>query len=324
MFKWAQRIARILIVLVTGSFLLFALLTAWYIFGFHKADRLTQPELAFWMQHQWMTEEAPSFTELATRLDELPPSTLYFHVGPIEADGSLADDLSIQPSRLNALPSINYAWIGQIRSEISLDDPAIRAQIVSSAEWLMSQGFDGIHVNIEPVRPDDAAFPLLMQELDAALPEALISVSMDEWQPDALTQWVAHWFDTNIVSYWTSQQVLDLRPYVDEFVVMTYDSGFRDPDFYSWWVEQQTVALSQLMDSGTRLMIGLPVYEEGASFDPNAENLQTGLVGYTRGVSNLRSVPEVIGGVALYSFWEMDENEWDILNSYLSNEIDLP
>ncbi|MFT7184325.1 MAG: hypothetical protein ACI9QC_000664 [Oceanicoccus sp.] len=324
MFKWAQRIARILIVSVTVTFLTFAIITAWYVFGFHSSSRLTPPEVAFWMQHSWVTAEHENFVDLAHELDALPASSLYFHVGPINEDGTLADDLEIKPANFNTLPSTNYAWLGQIRSKIELSDPEVRATIISSAEWLLDQGFDGIHLDIEPIRPDDTDFPLLVQEMNAALPGTPISVAMDEWQPDLITQMVANWYDVSIVSYWSSEQVVALMPYVDEFVVMTYDTGFHDPAFFSWWVEQQTIALSKLMDDDTKLLIALPVYSEGSNFDPEAENIETGLVGYTRGLTNLRSNSDSIDGIALYPYWEMDEAEWQVLKTYLDYAIDIP
>ena len=105
---------------------------------------------------------------------------------------------------------------------------------------------------------------------------------------------------------------------------MTYDSGFHDPGFFSWWVEQQTIALSKLMDEDTRLLIGVPVYTEGSNFDPEAENIETGLVGYTRGLTNLRSDPENIDGIAIYPYWEMNEGKWQVLKTYMDYAINIP
>jgi hypothetical protein len=65
------------------------------------------------------------------------------------------------------------------------------------------------------------------------------------------------------------------------------------------------------------------VYEEGSNIDPFTENLETGIIGFTRGLSNLRSKPDAIDGIAIYPYWEMDELEWDILKAYL-NETPLP
>lgn len=180
MFKWAQRIARILIVFVTVTFLTFTLVTAWYVFGFHSSSRLTPPDIAFWMPHSWVTAEHDDFTKLAHELDALPDTSLYFHVGPLNEDGTLADDLEIKPANFNSLPSTNYAWLGQIRSKIDLSNPAVRATIISSTKWILAQGFDGIHIDIEPIRPDDTDFVLLVQELDTAFPNTPISVAMDE------------------------------------------------------------------------------------------------------------------------------------------------
>ncbi len=323
MFKWAQRFVRIFIVFFTLATVGLSFMLAYYVFGLHNLDRLTKPKVAFWMEHKWSTAERSNFEDLANKLKRLPSSKLFFHVGPLNPDGGLADDLEFQAENFASLPSDNYAWIGQLRSEIDLENPIVRANIIESGQWLLSQGFDGIHLNIEPVRADDEAFLLLLQEMDAALPDVPISIAMDEWQPDMLTQFIARLFNTSIVSYWTSEQVLNFRQYVDEFVVMTYDTGFKDSKLYSFWVEHQIVALSKLMDDETSLLIGLPVYEEGTSFNPEAENLESGLIGYTKGISNIRSNLKAIDGIALYPYWEMDKEEWQILNSYLNHEIDL-
>lgn len=318
MFKATQKTLRSLILFFVVCFTLFFLAVTWFWFGIHVQKEHTT-RLAFWLPHDFSTGTQNPST-LITQLQGLPVTDLYFHVGPIQPDGSLASDLQFQAATFAALPSTDYAWIGQIRSEIDLEDSDVRRKIVDSAQWLVDQGFEGIHVDIEPVREDDTAFLVLLEELKLALPNTPLSVAMDEWQPDQLTQWVANYFDVAIESYWSTQQVENVLPYIDQLVVMTYDTGFKDPDMYSWWVEQQTVALSNRVGSEVELFIGIPCYSEGAHFDPSAENIDSAWIGYQRGIENLRTESEVVAGVAVYAYWEMDTAEW----TSLKNHFEVP
>lgn len=316
MFKMVQKTLRALIVVSVSLVVLSSLLLTWFVYGIHFKSRSIPASIAFWMDHDWSSVAGTAaFTALQEQIQNYPIDTLYFHVGPLTESGQLSDDLSLPKTELDALPTTNYAWIGQVRSKINLDDPAVRSAIVDSAEWTIAQGFDGIHLNIEPFRKDDTAYVDLVKELRAAIPDSKISIAMDEWQPQAFSTWLAGLYEVSIESYWSTTQVKSLTPYIDELVVMTYDTGFHDPKLYEWWVEQQTVALSQIVPSTVALRIGLPVYAEGASLDPNAENLSTGLAGFERGVQNVRSQLSQLQGIAIYPYWEMDESEWTILKT---------
>lgn len=322
MFKATQKTLRSIILFFAVFFTGIFLLVTWFWFGIHiQKDHETA--LAFWLPHDFSTG-AQDPAVLTAQFEGLPVSDLYFHVGPLQPDGTLPKDLSLSAATFASLPSTDYAWIGQIRSEIDLDNPAIRAQIVDSAEWLILQGFEGIHVDIEPIREDDTAFLLLLEELNLALPDAPISVAMDEWQPDQISQWVAAYFDVSIESYWSTEQVESVLPFIDQLVVMTYDTGFKDPALYSWWVEQQTVALSNRVGADVELFIGVPCYDEGAHFDPKAENLVSSLLGYDRGIQNLRTKTGAVAGLAIYPYWKMDESEWTTLRNYFTNATTEP
>ena len=309
MFRLLQRFIRVLIVVILGGFTLLFLAIAWFIFGVHSTNKLVDSNLAFWMEHDWSTGTQNNFFDLSQKIEDYGITDLYFHVGPIAEDGSLATDLNVFTAGLETLSTTNYAWLGQLRSKIDLDDPEIRSAIVSSAEWILTKGFDGIHLDIEPVRHDDDAFPALVQELRRAIPDTKISVAMDEWQPHLLSLLLG------TQSYWTSKQVKTISEFADQMVVMTYDTGFHDPRLYTWWVEQETIALSRLVPEGTEVFIGIPSYEEGESIDPNTENIETGITGFYRGVQNLRSKIENLTGIAIYAYWEMDSDEWTLLNA---------
>lgn len=318
----AHRLHKILRTLIITSTLFFTtifLLIAYFFFGFHSSAKKIEPRLAFWMSHSWSQGTSENYFELSKKVKELKITDLYFHVGPIEADGTLAKDLNIFSPGLDTLSSTNYAWIGQIRSKIDLDNPDIRKKIINSSEWLLRQGFDGIHIDIEPVKDEDENFFKLLEEFRTALPDTKISVAADEWQPDFLSLAVSKMFGAKIESYWTSEQIIRTMEYADQLVLMTYDTGFKDPKLYSWWVEQETLSVSKLIPDGKEFFVGIPSYDEGSNFNPEAENLKTGLKGFLKGIQNYRSKLDNISGLAIYTYWHMSEDEFNILKNYETN-----
>lgn len=313
MFKIIQRFARAIIIATAISFTAIFFLLAWFLYGFHLQSRQIETGIAFWLPHSFATVDA-DFKSLTTDITNLPVTNLYFHVGPLSKTGLLASDLSINKEQLDSLTTQNFAWIGAVRSQINLEDPLVRAQIIESAKWTIAQGFDGIHLDIEPIHANDEAFFTLLAELRDALPNAKIGIAMDEWQPHFLTKKIAQFLSTSIESYWTSEQVKRTANFVDQIIVMTYDTGFHDPALYEWWVEAQTIALSNIIPNEVELFIGIPAYKSGASFDPIAENLSTGISGFTRAVTNIRSNIKNVDGVAIYPYWEMTDSDFEILN----------
>ncbi len=326
MFKTAQKTARLLILLSTLLFTGFFCGMVYFIFGLHREVPVPF-KVAFWMEHDFSTGVKSVATELTTTLSEFEQSPfspdLFIHAGPLNSDGSLPGDLKVPQNLGDLHEGTIYAWLGQIRSKIDLENPTVRAGIVDSAGVLLKEGFEGIHLDIEPIPRDDTAFITLLQELRLRYPDTLISVAMDEWQPHGLSQWVANLYGVAIESYWSTEQVESVLPYIDQLVVMTYDTGFNDERVYEWWVEQQSIALSQIMEgTEVELLLGIPTYSQGVRFNPDAENISSGLTGYLRGVTNVRSVTEVIGGVAIYPYWETSDEEWKILKNMI-HEIDF-
>lgn len=310
MFILFQRILRLSILILFGGLVLAILVWVWLL-GLHNVNRAPELGLAFWMEHAWVESGARSVDTLAQKIQGLPVEELYFHVGPLNEDGSLPQNISIP--NLSVLPTQNYAWIGQLRSKIDLDSPEVRAGVVQSSQWLLEQGFDGIHLNVEPVTQDDKGFFILLKELRAALPQAKLSIAVDEWQPHFGSVVLGALLNVNIQSYWSTEQVREAAKSVDQIVVMTYDTQFKDPRLYAWWVEFQTVSLSRRLPANVHLRVGIPSYEEGAGINPLAENVQTGKQGFKRALQNTRTDLSALDGLAVYAYWETSDDEWNLL-----------
>jgi len=273
---------------------------------------------AVWIGHKWVGE-AQSDSEIRELVETLRAhqiDTVFVHSGPIESDGNIDPEtykysVAFLEKAKQLDPNIHYqAWLGQIRGKLDLGDEGVRH---NTAKLCMIMGnlvgFDGIHFDIEPVWDDDKDFIKLLDECRELLPEdKKLSVALAEFIPHSLI-----WFLENLYefdNYNTEINYESVAQHADQIVVMAYDTGFKISELYSFLVSEQTIRVTSLYDD-KEVFIGIPTYEEvKEGFYPEVENIRTGLEGITKGMNNFRSNKENFAGVALYSFWEIDEEEW--------------
>ena len=129
---------------------------------------------AVWLGHAWVDGErdGTDLDALARRLRGSGTRDLYVHTGPLEFDGRL--DAGLHPGARDmirrmhtALPGVRVqAWLGQVLSHdgsegLHLDDPATRDRIRDSAAQVLAAGFDGVHLDLEPMYSGDRILTLL-------------------------------------------------------------------------------------------------------------------------------------------------------------------
>lgn len=275
---------------------------------------------AVWLGHEWVGEYKNKFKvyDLIRDLETRQIDTVFVHAGPFKEDGSI-DPVTYQ----NAVGFIEYAkmankemsfqaWLGQVRSNVDLKDDNVRHNMANQALILTKMvGFDGVHIDIEPVRDNDEYFLLLLKEIRETISEdKIISVALAEFIPGAFifAAEKVHKFENfnSEVSY------KDTAKYADQIVVMAYDTGINRDWLYKWLVEEQTIRLTNLLE-GKEVFIGIPAYdEEKEGFNPKVENIENGLIGVISGLNNIRSEEENFAGVAIYPYWEVDEHEWTV------------
>ncbi len=276
---------------------------------------------AIWLEHAWVgdfkTEE--EIQNLANTLDKYQFGVAFVHVGPLKSDG-LIDPETYEHSIhfVDTFRKFNndiqlQAWMGQLRWKIDLDNPEIRHNVIKKS-IIMTQmvGFDGVHFNIEPIWDKDEGFIKLLEETKNALPdEKIISVSMAKFIPKAVI-----WFLENMYvfeNYSTHINYKNVAKYADQIVVMVYDTSIDREWLYRWIVKEQTIWVTSLLED-TEIFIGIPSYDYGDIkpwFNHHIENVENGLKGIIAGLNNLRSNINSFAGVAIYSYWETDNDEWD-------------
>lgn len=298
-----------------------AFLIWYYIIGIranHNGSFFNKGHNAVWIGHEWVGEykNNDDVADLVKNLLEHEIDTVFVHAGPIGEDGTI-DPITysyavnfLEKARATDGGIYYQAWLGQIRNKIDLDKQEIRAEIAKQSVVLTKVvGFDGIHFDIEPVWDGDEAFISLLKETREVLPrEKKISAALSEFMPGAFV-WLVKNF-RELENYNTQVNYKNVAKYADQVVVMAYDTSIKKPWFYRWLVQEQTIWLTDLLD-GREVFIGIPAYDKATeNFDPQVENVENGLKGIVAGLNNIRSEKENFAGVAIYPYWEINEEEW--------------
>ena len=288
-----------------------------------------------WLEHTWAGEAHSSaeYDALAHQLNSEQISYVYAHVGPLDRDGTIPDDLAPNAAALvsalhERLPGLHVlAWIGQVEAAgggpgevtVNLDDFAVREQIAATAaHFVKDLGFDGVQFDIEPIVNNNPRYIDLLRETRAQLPAgAILSTIGQKWAPDAR---IADFLRSQgkADAWWTSYYYADVASYVDQVVPLIYNSAMPTAGAYEIFVQQETEHILESVRSARhppQILIGLPTYAgDNFWFHASAENITTGLYGVTAGLnSNLDTT--AFGGVALYRFGTTSSLDWSVYDS---------
>lgn len=317
---------------VLGIFILFFVLFWIFVIGISSdqdGSYYNNAHNAVWLGHKWVGEESSEaeVLELVKRLSENEIDTVFVHCGPLKSDGTIdpetygwAMDFLEKARKFEG--DIKYqAWLGQIRSSLDLGDPYVRENIVKQVSVLVNMvEFDGIHFDVEPVWDGDMDFIKLLEESDAVLLEGKkMSVALAEFIPGSVLWMLGHFHEFK--NYNTEVNYRNVAEYADQIVVMVYDTGTEREWVYRWLVKEQTIRVTSLFDD-KEVFIGIPSYEnESEHFYPDVENVKNGLEGIVNGLNNIRSDEDNFAGVAIYSYWETEEDEWEDYRKLWIEEI---
>ena len=253
-----------------------------------RAEQGSQGVNGLWARHQWVGEahSAQEYRALADTLPRGEISDVFFHVGPLDPDGS------IPPSRyaharelLGALerlaPGVRaQAYIGQVTRQgagpLDLTRRDVRDRIVATARGFLELGFDGIHYDIEPVYPDDDEFlDLLGRTHDLTTRRGgVLSVSLEQLELVNGTQAVAAAVlpDVHYPPRPTRTFLEGVASRVDQVAIMAYDTELPADWLVGWHFAWQAEHVTKLIGDQVTLLVGVPTYAQGQPF-PWAENL---------------------------------------------------
>ena len=317
LFRASLRVFALLVVLGIAS----GVYVAYAPYGDTAAHPFNQDRNAVWLEHRWL-EKPHSVEEMEQMfrfLDHHGIVYAYPHLIPFDSAGRLplhnreqmraflASARRVAPN-MKVLPWVGGLRVGYKRSRagtIDLGDLGQRQRMVAECRGLMDEGFDGIHVNVEPIANGDDDYLALLRALRAAVGTGILSLSATRPGP------VAPAFAPNF--FWTADYYARIADSADQVVLMTYDTAIPTPGLYRRYVAYAaaTVTANLARSHRTRVLVGIPTYDEtGLMHRKGVETVENALLGV---VSGLRGrAGGTFEGVALYAEWTTDPEDWAV------------
>jgi hypothetical protein len=308
-----------LVALLAGSIVLAWL--AWSPAGDSGVHPFNQDRNAVWLEHRWLEKEHTRaemqalFSSLAAR----GVVYVYPHLIPFNGAGRLPVHSREQMRAFLAVaretsPGLKVLpWVGGLRvgykrqrpGTIDLGDLGQRQRMVAECRGLMDEGFDGIHVNVEPVDDGNVEFLSLLRVLRTAIgADRVLSVSAIRPGPVRLP------FAPNFL--WTRDYYARVGDVADQVVVMAYDTALPTPSLYRRYLSYvaRTVTSRLIGPRRTRVLVGIPTYDAtGLMHRGEVETPENALLGLVAGLRGL-GAGGTFEGVALYAEWTTDQSEW--------------
>ena len=264
-----------------------------YPIGQPQGETFNEGRNAIWLAHTWVGDEhsRAEIETLSATLATRGFRYLYLHAGPLEADGTVPPEryryaksfVAIAKARQPDLMLL--AWLGGLNrangdGDLDLTDPRVRANIVATAQRLLREGWDGIHLNIELLPTGRQDYLTLLAELRAALgPRGYLSVAGQRlWllpTPVAPLPKLSEFI-------WDAAYLRAVAAQVNQVAVMTYDSALPLPNLFIQYQRAQTRELVKALAGAgdLELLVGVPTYSDKRwNFHEAAENMGSGLQG---------------------------------------------
>jgi hypothetical protein len=254
---------------------------------------------------------------------------VYPHVIPFDAAGRLPPHdreqmrAFLATARRVAPEMRVLPWIGGLRrgyrrqrpGSIELGDLAQRQRMVAEARGLVDEGFDGVHLNVEPVDDGNDEYLALLRALRTAVgPGYVLSVSAIRPAPVGLPR------APNFA--WSPDYYARVAATVDQIVIMAYDTALPTASLYRRYVRWAARSVAGALDasgSDARVLMGIPTYEPyGFMHRRGVETPENALAGVVAGLRGL-GAGGTFEGVALYAEWTTDEADWAAYERYWRN-----
>ena len=161
----------------------------------------------------------------------------------------------------------------------------------------------GVQINIEPMPTGNSGFLDLLEELRKAMPEGK-ALSVAAYPPPT-------WWHRFPDVHWDEPYFRQVAERVNQMVPMMYDTAIPLQRIYQHLMCTWTMDILN-WSGDTQVLLGVPAYDDAGVLyhSPRVENLRNALLGIHEGLSRFKSLSGNYAGIAIYSEWEMDEQEW--------------
>jgi hypothetical protein len=279
---------------------------------------------ALWLGHAWVDgrRTGSDLTALAARLRYTGIRDLFVHVGPLSGNGSL--DPALRPRARWLLTGLHHlvpgvrvqAWLGDLvgPGHLDLADPVARARVVGAAAQVLTEGFDGIHYDLEPVPSGDGGYLALLAATHTLTRSRhkTLSVAGDQIEPlpnlHTPEQWIfgtPHW--------WSAGYLRAVAARADEVALMTYNTGAPTGPAYSGYVRLETRIALAAVPPHVALLIGVPAYHTSEPGHTGAETVAAAIRGIRLALGAHPPARPI--GVALYADFSAHPGDWAAYHS---------
>ncbi|WP_443072009.1 hypothetical protein [Streptomyces sp. WMMC1477] len=287
--------------------------------GTHTRDRD-----AIWLGHAWVDgrKDDADLAAFARRVEGTGIRELYVHTGPLERDGTLSPDKHPRSRWLveavhRELPGVRvHSFLGNALvygredgASLRLANARSRDGIVASARAVMELGFDGVHLDLEPLRSGDEDYLRLLERLGTVVHgyDGVLSVAAHQIDPLPGLHRAAQAL-AGRGKWWSQSYFGQVTRRVDQIALMSYDAPTPAESLYGGYVAQQTRLALEVTPQDTVLLMGLPF------FHPNdllhrAETVDAAVRGVRLGLGRGDADRERFG-VALYVDFAATEEDW--------------
>ncbi|MFG2541406.1 hypothetical protein ACGFOM_03155 [Streptomyces sp. NPDC048594] len=280
---------------------------------------------AIWLGHAWVDgrKDDADLAAFARRVKTTGIRDLYVHTGPMEHDGTLPKSLYPKARWLidgvhRELPGVRVqAFLGDVLATegpdgMRLEKAATRAAVVDSARQVLDAGYEGVHLDLEPLHSGDRDYLSLLDDVRAVTRDrdAQLSVAAHQIDPLPALHSVFGLF-TKHPKWWSQEFFGQVARRVDQIAVMSYDTAQPLEGTYGGYVAQQTSLALEVTPRTTHLLMGLPFYHE-SNFDHwgHAETVAAAVRGVRLGLSRTDADRELFG-VAPYIDFAATGKNWD-------------
>ncbi|MBP0453300.1 hypothetical protein J5Y04_27705 [Kitasatospora sp. RG8] len=291
--------------------------------GDPSPEARTRGKDAVWLGHAWVDGRKgdADLADLAERLSGTGVRDLYVHTGPLEHDGSLPP--SVHPrarwfteAAHRVLPGVRVqSWLGdEVKPEkdaLDLEDAPTRDRVTASARQVLDLGFDGVHFDMEPIRPGSKGWLALLDQVrpvtagrGTKLSVAAPQIDPLPWQHNVGIALTGHG------KWWDQAYFAETARRVDQIAVMTYDSSMPSESLYGGYNAYQTELALEATPEDVDLLMGLPFYwEDKWGHWGHAETVDAGIRGIRLGLGRY-DLHRRNFGVGLYVDFAATEQNW--------------
>ncbi|MEV5430124.1 hypothetical protein [Streptomyces sp. NPDC052701] len=277
-----------------------------------------------WLGHAWVDgrKKDADVTALARRLRGTGIRDLYVHSGPLEHDGTLPGSAHPRARWFlaavhRALPGVRVqAFLGDVLATegpqgMRLADAGTRAAVLRSTRRILDTGYDGVHLDLEPLHSGDRHYLTLLDALRRETRARGVPLSVAAHQIDPLPAFHSFWGTLTGHPKWWSQEFFgQVARRVDQIAVMSYDTMQPLRSTYGGYVAQQTSLALEVTPPTTVLLVGLPFFHENRFGHWNhAETAPAAVRGVRLGLSRTDR-DRARFGVALYIDFAATEADW--------------